>query len=106
MTLDLGTSFVSTLPVGPEIASRLAVTVPLTLLSFLLAVVVALPVGFVAAYRSGTWYGSLLGGLSQLGIAVPAFWVGMLLITVFSLRLRVLLPEGSRGTTGPTRPTR
>jgi peptide/nickel transport system permease protein len=93
VTFDLGESFVSTLPVGPEIASRLAVTVPLTLLSFLLAVVVAVPVGFVAAYRSNSWYGSLLSGLSQLGIAVPAFWVGMLLITVFSLRLRVL-PAG------------
>ncbi|WP_329083259.1 MULTISPECIES: ABC transporter permease [unclassified Streptosporangium] len=93
VTLDLGESFVSTLPVGPEIASRLVVTVPLTLLSFLLAVAVAVPVGFVAAHRAGTWYGSLLSGLSQLGIAVPAFWVGMLLVTVFALRLR-MFPAG------------
>jgi peptide/nickel transport system permease protein len=56
--LDLGTSFVSKLPVGSEIAARLAVTVPLTLLAFALAVVVALPVGFLAAWRSDRWYGS------------------------------------------------
>ena len=56
--LDLGTSFVSKLPVGTEIGARLVVTVPLTLLSFVLAVVVAVPVGFVAAHRAGTWYGS------------------------------------------------
>jgi peptide/nickel transport system permease protein len=93
VTLDLGHSFVSTLPVGPQIVSRLAVTVPLTLLAFLLAVVIAVPVGFVAAYRSRRWYGALLGGLSQLGIAVPVFWVGVLLITVFSLKLR-LAPAG------------
>jgi peptide/nickel transport system permease protein len=73
------------LPVGPEIAARLVVTVPLTLLSFTLAVVVAVPVGFVAAWRSGRWYGSALNGLSQLGIAVPVFWIG--------LRLRVV-PAG------------
>ncbi|GAB3879872.1 ABC transporter permease [Microbispora bryophytorum] len=91
--LDLGSSFVSTLPVGPEIAARLVVTVPLTLIAFLLAVVIAVPVGFLAAYRAGTWYGTVLSALSQLGIAVPVFWVGMLLITVFSLHLGVL-PAG------------
>ncbi|RCG22466.1 ABC transporter permease [Sphaerisporangium album] len=91
--LDLGTSFVSTLPVGPEIAARLVVTVPLTLLSFLLAVVVAVPVGFVAARRSDRWYGLLLNGVSQLGIAVPVFWVGMLLIWAFALYFRIL-PAG------------
>jgi peptide/nickel transport system permease protein len=92
-TFDLGTSFVSSLPVGPEIVSRLDVTVPLTLAAFALAVAIALPVGFVAAHRAHTWYGSLLSGVSQLGIAVPVFWVGMILITVFSLNLGVL-PAG------------
>ncbi|MFJ6214522.1 ABC transporter permease [Streptomyces sp. NPDC092296] len=92
-TFRLGNSFVSSLPVGPEIVTRLNVTVPLTLLSFLLALVVALPVGFLAAHRSRTWYGSLLNGVSQLGIAVPVFWVGMILITFFALRLG-WLPAG------------
>ncbi|MCW2876087.1 MAG: transporter permease [Sphaerisporangium sp.] len=92
-TFDLGTSFISTLPVGPEIASRLVVTVPLTLLAFLLAVVVAVPVGFVAAHRSDRWYGPLLNGVSQLGLAVPVFWLGMLLITAFALYFQIL-PAG------------
>ncbi|MEV0231754.1 ABC transporter permease [Nonomuraea sp. NPDC050786] len=91
--LDLGTSLVSRLPVGSEIAGRLAVTVPLTLLAFALAVAVALPVGFLAAWRAERWYGPLLNGIAQLGIAVPVFWIGMLLVTVFALRLR-LLPAG------------
>ncbi|RNE56807.1 ABC transporter permease [Cryobacterium tepidiphilum] len=93
LTLDLGRSFISSLPVGPEIVSRLAVTVPLTLLSFALALVVSLVVGFVAAWKSRTWYGQALSALSQLGIAVPAFWVGILLVSLFSIRLR-LLPSG------------
>ncbi|MBT2225799.1 ABC transporter permease [Nonomuraea sp. NEAU-A123] len=91
--LDLGTSYVSRLPVGGEIAARLAVTVPLTLLAFVLAVVVAVPVGFLTARRAERWYGPLLSGFAQLGIAVPVFWIGMLLVTVFALRLR-LLPAG------------
>ncbi|WP_158862837.1 ABC transporter permease [Leifsonia sp. AG29] len=88
LTLNLGESFVSSLPVGPEIASRLAVTVPLTLLSFLLALVLALPIGFVAAWKSDRWYGVALSAFSQLGIAVPVFWVGILLVSVFSIQLR------------------
>jgi peptide/nickel transport system permease protein len=92
-TLNLGKSFISTLPVGPQIAERLVVTVPLTLMAFVLAILISVPVGFIAATRSHRWYGALLSGLSQLGIAVPVFWVGLLLITVFSLHLRIL-PAG------------
>ncbi|MFS8204270.1 ABC transporter permease [Streptomyces sp. CWNU-52B] len=90
---DLGTSFVSSLPVGPEVGSRLNVTVPLTLAAFVLAVVIAVPVGFVAAYKRHTWYGALLSGVSQLGIAVPVFWLGMILIAVFALNAG-WLPSG------------
>ncbi|MFE5190031.1 ABC transporter permease [Streptomyces sp. NPDC056628] len=82
---DLGTSFVSSLPVGPEVSARLSVTVPLTLAAFVLAVLVAVPVGFVAAHKRHTWYGALLSGVSQLGMAVPVFWLGMILIAVFAL---------------------
>uniref|UniRef100_UPI001C5EBE6E ABC transporter permease subunit n=1 Tax=Nonomuraea rhizosphaerae TaxID=2665663 RepID=UPI001C5EBE6E len=78
---------------GGQIADRLAVTVPLTLLAFVLAVVVAVPVGFLAAHRAGRWYGPLLSGFAQFGIAVPVFWIGMLLVTVFALRLRLLPTE-------------
>ena len=83
LTLDLGQSFITSLPVGPEIASRLAVTIPLTLLSFALALVLALPIGFVAALKADRWYGLALSAFSQLGIAVPVFWVGILLVSVF-----------------------
>ncbi|MFF4753773.1 ABC transporter permease [Streptomyces sp. NPDC002514] len=82
---DLGTSFVSSLPVGPEVTSRLNVTVPLTLAAFVLAVLIAVPAGFVAAHKRHTWYGALLSGVSQLGIAVPVFWLGMIFIAVFAL---------------------
>lgn len=88
LTLNLGDSFISSLPVGPEIMARLAVTVPLTLISFTLALVLSLFVGFIAAWKGNTWYGAGLSALSQLGVAVPAFWVGILLVSAFSVNLR------------------
>ncbi len=90
---DLGKSLISTLPVGPEITARLPVTVPLTLAAFVLAVLIAVPVGVLAATRAEKWYGPVINAIAQLGIAVPAFWLGLLLITVFALNLRVL-PAG------------
>ncbi|MBM3715735.1 MAG: ABC transporter permease [Actinobacteria bacterium] len=92
-TLDLGQSFTNRLPVGDEILRRLNVTLPLTLLSFVLSVVIAVPVGFLAAWKSRTWYGSAFSALSQLGGAVPVFWVGILLVGLLSLNWR-LFPAG------------
>ena len=88
LTLNLGQSFITSLPVGPEIASRLAVTIPLTLMAFVLALVLALPIGFVAAWKADRWYGLVLSAFSQLGIAVPVFWVGILLVDAFAVNLR------------------
>ncbi len=93
LSFNLGESFITSLPVGPEIASRLAVTIPLTLLAFVVALVLALVIGFVAAWKSNTWYGIALSAISQLGIAVPVFWVGILLVSAFSINLR-LFPSG------------
>ncbi|GAA4287705.1 ABC transporter permease [Georgenia daeguensis] len=90
---DLGTSFVSGREVLPDVVDRLGVTIPLTLIAFVLAAALASLVGFVAAYRADRWYGVVLSGLSQLGIAVPVFWVGMVLVWIFALDLG-LLPSG------------
>jgi peptide/nickel transport system permease protein len=93
LTLNLGESFVSSLPVGPEIVSRLVVTIPLTLLAFVLALALSLVIGFVSAWKADRWYGAALSAFSQLGIAVPVFWLGILLIDVFAIHLRVF-PSG------------
>ncbi len=92
-TLHFGNSLIGGYPVGPEILSRLSITVPLTLSAFLLAVLIAVPLGFVAAYKARTWYGTILNAISQLGIAIPVFWVGVLLIFGFALRW-MILPAG------------
>lgn len=93
MRFDLGTSFISRTSVAAEIAARLAVTVPLTLMAFALAVVIAVPLGIIAAVRADKWYGAAISVVSQLGIAIPAFWVGILLVAVFAVNFRIF-PSG------------
>lgn len=90
---DLGTSFVSKASVVGEIGNRLSVTLPLTILGFIAALVIAVPLGIIAAVRSTKWYGAAISVISQLGIAIPVFWLGILLVTLFAINLR-LLPSG------------
>ena len=100
---DLGNSFVSGAPVLAEIGKRLIVTVPLTLLAFVVAVAIAVPLGILSVVRQNHWYGGLISVVSQLGIAVPVFWIGILLVTLFAVNLR-LFPSGgfpSRGWQSP-----
>lgn len=93
LRFDLGESFLSSRPVGPDIADRLAVTLPLTLIAFAVALLVSLAIGITAAVKSDRWYGIALSGFAQLGVAVPVFWVGVVLVWVFALGLG-LLPSG------------
>lgn len=91
---DLGTSFVSRQPVADLVAARLPVTLPLSLAAFVLAVLVSVPVGVAAAvWRRGP-LGVVVSALSQLGVAVPVFWVGVLLVLVLALQLGWLPPGG------------
>lgn len=90
---DLGVSFISGIPVAPEVVKRLSVTLPLTLISFIIAVVIASISGFIAAYKNGRWYAAALTVFSQIGMAIPIFWIGIIFVWIFALYLRVL-PSG------------
>ena len=84
---DLGRSIQYDLPVGALILSRLNVTLPLTLLAAGFMIAAAIPLGVFAATRHRRWGDYLTMTLSQLGVAVPGFWAGLLLILLFSVRL-------------------
>jgi len=84
---DLGRSIQYDVPVAGLIASRLSVTLPLTLMAAALMVAAALPLGVFAATRHRRWGDYAAMTLSQLGIAVPGFWAGLLLILLFSVKL-------------------
>jgi peptide/nickel transport system permease protein len=88
LRLDPGIEFVSRAPIGPQIADRLMVTLWLVGAAMLLALLVAVPVGVWMAVRHRHADGVLLSALSQVGVAVPAFLAGIVLISVFAVRLR------------------
>ena len=91
---DLGRSYVSQVEIAPQILDRLQVTLWLVVCAMILAVVIAVPLGTLMAIRHRRPSGFVLTGLSQLGVAVPAFLAGILLITVFAVRLGWLPANG------------
>jgi peptide/nickel transport system permease protein len=84
---DLGRSIQYDVGVGRLILSRLAVTLPLTVLAAVFMTLAAVPLGVYAATRNGRAGDYVTMLLSQLGIAVPSFWAGLLLILLFAVRL-------------------
>ena len=97
LTGDLGTSITYGVPVSGLIADRLALTLPLALLAILISTSLALFLGVMAAaYRDRT-VDRAVQGFAQLGIAVPDFWIGLLLILVFSTSLNWFSAGGWSG---------
>jgi peptide/nickel transport system permease protein len=84
---NLGRSIQYDVPVAGLILSRLSVTLPLTLMAAALMMLAGVPLGVYAAIRHRAWGDYLTMILSQVGIAVPAFWAGLLLVLLFSVRL-------------------
>ncbi|AYM60142.1 ABC transporter permease [Agrobacterium fabrum] len=84
---DFGQSYTYGVPVAGLIIERLAVTLPLALLAICLSVTIAIPLGVAAAKNRNGALDFVAGLFSHVGIAVPGFWVGLLLIIVFSTTL-------------------
>lgn len=94
VTFDPGISYISRAPIGPQIADRLQVTLWLVTTAMLIALVIAVPAGTLMAVRHRKLSGLVLSAASQLGVAVPAFLAGILLITVFAVGLGWLPANG------------
>ena len=80
-------SFVSRMPFGELISHRLTITVPLSVTAFLVSVLISTPIGIIAATKRKSPIGLIVSGASQLGLAVPVFWVGVILVWIFALHL-------------------
>jgi peptide/nickel transport system permease protein len=95
---DLGKSVLYQTPVSEEIAARLPITAHLGILALVIGLVVGIPMGVICAIRRGTWVDTVVTTLANIGITVPIFWLGIMLIYLFSLKL------GWLPTTGYTSP--
>ena len=93
---DLGTSIFSNLPVTKLVMQRLEPTVVLAITTMVLAILLAVPMGVVAAWKARSAVDRVVMGFSVLGFAVPVFLVGYVLIYIFSIELKWLPVQGYR----------
>jgi peptide/nickel transport system permease protein len=93
---DLGTSIFTNLPVTRLIGQRIEPTLALTLCTLLVAVLVAVPMGVVAAAKAGTWLDRSVMAFTVLGFSLPVFVLAYILIMVFSIELDWLPVQGYR----------
>jgi len=93
---DLGTSITLKLPVARLIAERLPVTLMLTAMAAVIALLLAVPLAFVAALRRGQPADAVIRGTFQVGLSMPVFYVGLVLLIVFAARLH-WFPVGGYG---------
>lgn len=94
---DFGTSFTTGRPVWSMIVEQLPATVTLAATAMALAVGLGLVLGISSAARRGSWIDRTAMSLAALGISVPAFWMGLLLLSLFSLTLGWLPATGTAG---------
>ncbi len=91
---DLGSSLRTGRPVATDLALRFPVTLELTFLGLAIAVILAVPLGVIAALHRGRWPDAVSSLFALLGLSIPGFFLGILLILAFSLRLGWLPPAG------------
>jgi len=91
---DLGSSLRTGRSISGDLGMRFPVTLELTVLSLIIALIIALPVGVAAALNRGRWPDQLGSLFALLGLSIPGFFLGILLILLFSLRLEWLPPAG------------
>lgn len=103
---DLGQSYAYNSPIAPLIGERLAVTLPLTLLAMAIASGVALSTGVYAAARRGRPGDAVVMGMSQFGLAIPNFWLGIVLVLIFAVHWRVFPSGGFPGWAEPLKALR
>jgi peptide/nickel transport system permease protein len=94
---DLGRSLRSHQPVAQDLLPRFGASLYLALVSLGLALVVGVPAGVLAALRRGSFWDTALMGLSVLGVSMPTFWLALILIGFFSVRLGWLPTSGFEG---------
>jgi len=93
--LDFGISYRYNAPINGLIADRLPATLELAVIALLIATIVAVPLGIITALRKGSFADAFGSLLAVLGVSAPSFWVGILLVLLFSAHLN-LLPSSGR----------
>ena len=91
---DLGTSFTRSRPVGELIWQTMPATIELATAATLLSLFIAMPIGIISAVRQNSMLDRLSMGASFMGISMPNFWLGIVLIIIFSVKLKIFSVTG------------
>jgi peptide/nickel transport system permease protein len=94
---DLGESALTGRPVAPQVRDKLAITLPLATSAMVLTILISFPLGLFAAANHRRAGDAVVSIISQLGLAVPAFWAGLLLVTAFAVNRRWFPASGFPG---------
>lgn len=100
VTFDWGDSFITRRPVIQEIGERLPNTVYLMGVSFIVIILISIPVGIISAIKQYSFFDILMTTISFMGQAIPEFWFGLILILIFYSWLKIL-PPGGMASDGP-----
>jgi peptide/nickel transport system permease protein len=87
---NLGKSILNKRPVTIDLYKRIPVTAHIGILAFLVTIIVGIPLGVISAIRRGSWLDTFVTTLANLGITVPIFWLGIMLIWLFAVHFRWL----------------
>jgi peptide/nickel transport system permease protein len=91
---QLGNSILTKQPITKDLKQRVPITIYLGSLAFLISIIVGIPAGIVSAIRRGTWLDTIVTTLANIGITVPIFWLGIILMYLFAVRLNWLPTSG------------
>ena len=88
LTGDMGMSYSMKVPVVQKLVSCFWPTLQMSLLALLLMIVISIPMGIVAAVYQNKWPDYLVRGVTFIGVSVPSFWLGLILLSIFGVQLR------------------
>jgi peptide/nickel transport system permease protein len=91
---DLGDSILTKEPVSKDLVKRIPITAYIGVLAFVIAAVLGIPAGIISAIRRGTWLDTVVTTLANIGITIPIFWLGIILMYVFAVKAHWLPTSG------------
>lgn len=97
LKFDLGESIFTGIPIWDEIKLRWPATFELSVSAMLIALILGIPAGVIAAVRKNSWIDNLTMSGSLLGVSMPVYWLGLLLVYLFAVNLQWLPPSGRIG---------
>jgi peptide/nickel transport system permease protein len=87
---DFGVSILTNTDIRQELFRRLPITLHLGILALIMSFILGIPAGVICAVRRGTWIDTVVTSLANIGITIPVFWLGVVLIYLFALKLKWL----------------